>query len=448
MIWLLPLFGVLFVVAASVAILLPWARRTGDLFSSWNLFLLGSINYVGLASVTNSRSLLPNDFNRGEIPLFVLGGILLYGTAALTYFKGNWIRERALRGLVPCFGDTGPIAVRGVIALTFATLACLVGSRLPVVTEIARIILAPMAIAVTALVFCWVISRPANVVGWLILPVVAGAAFFVASLNGIGRRDLLGLILLFPIVVYWQRLRVLPVGRTAVVLAVLGFGGITVLNGFTSIRHVGIREGVTGVELAQQRVAALPGAVIDSVVNRRSLTEGGDALIGGQNAVYCSLLTIKLVVTTEELPVYPLQSVAYTLLHPIPRRYWSDKPRAFGEFLPAFVGKGYVNWGPGVIGHGFYDGGIPVLIFYGFLIGGGTLLFDTRLRADPNNPLRLAMLSSISGQVVAFSRGDIGLFSVLILGALTVEWVVLRVAGTRRVLLERWHAHAAQFGRG
>ena len=41
-------------------------------------------------------------------------------------------------------------------------------------------------------------------------------------------------------------------------------------------------------------------------------------------------------------------------------------PRDTGQWR-----RGYVNWGPGIVGHCFHEGGIPMAVFYGLVFGIG-----------------------------------------------------------------------------
>jgi hypothetical protein len=58
-----------------------------------------------------------------------------------------------------------------------------------------------------------------------------------------------------------------------------------------------------------------------------------------------------------------------------------------------------------------------MLVFYAVLFGIAFRFFDELLLRQPDNPYLLAIFAAASGQIIAFARGDVGLFSLLILGA-------------------------------
>jgi hypothetical protein len=164
----------------------------------------------------------------------------------------------------------------------------------------------------------------------------------------------------------------------------------------------------------------------------------GDSIFGG-DAVEASLATIRLYDGT--LPISPFHTITYVIANPIPRAWWEDKPLALGYTLPIDIGwsraHGDVNLGPGIIGHGYHEGGLFFIAFYAFLYASIMRFFDSLLVRDPGNPYLLGMLGSFSAQVVAFSRGDIGLYTAMMIGAmgscLLITWLIRFFFGTERL---------------
>jgi hypothetical protein len=99
---------------------------------------------------------------------------------------------------------------------------------------------------------------------------------------------------------------------------------------------------------------------------------------------------------------------------------------------------GPVNFGPGIVGHGYHEGGAWILAIYGVMFASAFKFFDSLLLEDPDNPYVIGILGSVSGQVLALSRGDIGLFWVLILAGFMTGMLIRVIArmlfGTERVL--------------
>ncbi|MCP4836756.1 MAG: hypothetical protein GY895_18550, partial [Phycisphaera sp.] len=99
-------------------------------------------------------------------------------------------------------------------------------------------------------------------------------------------------------------------------------------------------------------------------------------------------------------------------------------PESLGEFS-----DGYVNWGPGIIGNAFHDGGLWMAAIYGLVVGGVFRIFDDLLRRQPSNPWLIAMLAAMSPKLVAYSRGDIAVYTVELLGLAILFIVVLKITG-------------------
>src|SRR5688500_4187152 len=84
--WLLVFFGWVFIAAMFAAILVPYLRGKGDLLTTWNLFLLGSANYVGLAAVQTGA--VRRDFEvylDSDYVRFATGAFVFYTVGLLTY---------------------------------------------------------------------------------------------------------------------------------------------------------------------------------------------------------------------------------------------------------------------------------------------------------------------------------------------------------------------------
>jgi len=164
---------------------------------------------------------------------------------------------------------------------------------------------------------------------------------------------------------------------------------------------------------------------------RFEIDTGGDAESAlREDAITVSLLCIEEFHRNGD-PEY-FHTLFYVLGHPIPRQWWPEKPQAVGESLPESLGEfsdGYVNWGPGIIGNAFHDGGVWMAAIYGLLVGGVFRIFDDILRRQPLNPWPIAMLAAMSPKIVAYSRGDIAVYTAELLGLVILFIVILKVAG-------------------
>ncbi len=123
-------------------------------------------------------------------------------------------------------------------------------------------------------------------------------------------------------------------------------------------------------------------------------------------------------------------TLRFVLSNPIPREIWPEKPQALGESLPEGLGEfsdGYVNWGTGIIGNAFHDGGVWMTVIFGLLVGGVFRVFDDILRRQPFNPWPVAMLAAMSPKIVAYSRGDIAIYTVELVGLAVVTIIILKL---------------------
>src|SRR5690242_2006610 len=91
------IFGYLFIAAMLAAVIIPWARRKSDLLTVWNLFLLGSANFVGLDAVATGRGQYNwGDFTTEHYVKFIAGALAFYIFAFGTYY---WVKfPRRLAG--------------------------------------------------------------------------------------------------------------------------------------------------------------------------------------------------------------------------------------------------------------------------------------------------------------------------------------------------------------
>jgi hypothetical protein len=92
------------------------------------------------------------------------------------------------------------------------------------------------------------------------------------------------------------------------------------------------------------------------------------------------------------------------------------------------------TWGPGIVGHGFHEGGLHMLVFYAVLCAAGMRFLDELLARQPGNPYLLGAFAAMSGHIIGWPRGDIATFSVQIIGcflaAIVLNWLGRVVFGT------------------
>jgi hypothetical protein len=128
-----------------------------------------------------------------------------------------------------------------------------------------------------------------------------------------------------------------------------------------------------------------------------------------QYCVHYSLLTMQLV-DEKAVPVEPLNSIAYVATYPIPRGIFPGKPTPLGG--PRLVNETLrmpypTNWGLGIVGNGYQEGGMIVIALYTFLATAACRIFDDALRRQPDNVFLLGMLCASMPHIMAWTRGEV-----------------------------------------
>lgn len=424
------IFGWLMVAVFGLTILVPWLLGWSDLITSWNLFLFGAMNFIGYAAVQTGQQVynycLPT---RDEIVKLMLGTVAFVIPLYLTYYKfglparlaGRTMRHwPATRGLaLPVM--IGLCVVMALLSMFYPNIQ-FIGQIVIIVGPCAGIV----AVAITFLRW-W--ENKTNAAMLVLCLALLGLSALAAIHGTTGRRAFLSVALVLPLCLYWVHLRYKPVIFTAVPLVAGAMAVIVLLAAYTTIRHRYNAEvvnvsGRSAFQTAVESLRMLPAAIVQ--------LKGVSEVIGG-DSMDASLVAINRYTKIE--PPQPFYVVKYVLVNPIPRAFWPNKPDALGQTLPRDTGvwkRGYVNWGPGIPGHGFHEGGYHMCAFYGILCALAMRYFDELLIRQPDNPYILGMLAAASGQIIAFTRGDIGLFAVMILGAVLA---VLMVKIVGRVLV-------------
>lgn len=425
------LFGWICVVVFGLTIAVPYLTRRSDLFTVWNLFLLGSMNFIGYGAIQTAAGVYSYGlFEDADYTRFLIGAVILYVTLYLTYYRFRLpgiIAGKTMRHWPGYQGAALGIMVAVCTVLLFLSVFF---PNIQFIGQILIIVGPSAGVIAVAIVFCrwWQVKSSL----WLIAlgGVLLLLATFAAIHGSSGRRSLLSVLVVLPFVLYWIHLRYRPLVYTILPLGVGVLVGVIIMAGYSTIRgrHKTEAVNVTGrnsVQTAIESLRLLPTAIIQ-------LQGVTDFL--GSDAVDASLVSIDRY--TKVARPEPFFTVHYVVTHPLPRAFWPEKPEALGLTLPRDTGvwerTGFVNWGPGIVGHCFHEGGnmlgglggFAFCVFYGVIFGTAMRYFDELLMRQPDNPYVLGMFAAASGQIIAFSRGDIALFSVLILGAVLAGLMV------------------------
>lgn len=418
------LFGWICVVVFGLTIAVPYLTRRSDLFTVWNLFLLGSMNFIGYAAIQTADGVYAYGlFEDADYGRYLVGAVVLYVTLYVTYYRFRLPGKLAGRTLRSWPGGQGTSLVV-IQCICFAMLFFSVFfPNIQFVGQILIIVGPAAGVIAVALGFARWWQNKASIWMLVLIAFLLVVAMFAAIHGQAGRRSLLSVLIVVPLVLYWIHLRYKPLVYTIVPLAIGVLVAMSVIAAYSSIRsryhsQVVNTEGRTSTSMAIESLKMLPRAIMQ--------LQGITDFLGG-DSVDASLVAIDRYTKVAEPE--PFFTFMYVLEHPIPRAIYPDKREALGLTLPRDTGvwerTGYVNWGPGIVGHGFHEGGrlfggmgpMLFLVLYGVVFGSAMRYFDELLIRQPDNPYILGIFAAASGQIIAFSRGDIALFSVLILGA-------------------------------
>jgi hypothetical protein len=89
--------------------------------------------------------------------------------------------------------------------------------------------------------------------------------------------------------------------------------------------------------------------------------------------------------------------------------------------------QGYdnVNWGLTLVGQGYHDGGLPVIIVYALFAAFGLRYFDEMLIRQSDNPFQLGLLAAASGHVTGWPRGGIDVMTLELIACVMSMWLLL-----------------------
>lgn len=264
--------------------------------------------------------------------------------------------------------------------------------------------------AVFACVFSFILwYKNRTNVAWLALFIgVFAIAALYAMLVSSGRRLLLSVFIGPFLYMYWLQVRYWKPQYSLAVLGVAAAAILVVSIGYSSFRWF---------SKGNQKSERTTATIIEQI---RQLAQREDLFASffadklhyfSQYNVHYSLLAKRLVDTGALEPI-PLNTLRFIASYPIPRRIWANKPETVSIVILRHVGEWRnTTWPVGPPGHGAYEGGIPALILYAFLIATAMRFVDEPLRSQPDNPFLISVLAAASFHILALPRGDFGSMS-------------------------------------
>ena len=398
-------FSVAFIVIMTCLLVIPVLRRKSDVFTSWNMFLVGAILFNGFSGINATRveHYFPT-YRASDYALYYLGTVLFYVTSVLTYFYWKYPRRVAGRRLLHWPKLSGGVLVALVFGLAAIGMFQHFQVQIPFVGQLLlQFSLATPLLAFACAFVAWYRS-PSNPLLMALLCVIGATAVFSSVGLGGSRRYLMSTLAVAPICLYWVWLRYKSTPMILGCILVAVVMGVPVLKGYSAIRHH-IKTGTT-------RSAASRAIGVIKELPRAIMSGGSSEGFMGQDSVECAIMTIHFLNdNSQRLHVTPFHSVIYILVNPIPRVLWPEKPIGFGITLPAAAkleDRGIqINLGVNVVGQCYYDGGFLMHILYGIVFGAFLRFYDELLIRQSGNPLLVGGLVFMAPQIIGFPRGGI-----------------------------------------
>ena len=398
-------FGIGFSLLMVGMIAYPVLRKGKDAITAWNLLLMSALMFTGVGGIElysgelhwrELRWFSPESY---EITWYFIGTFVFYVALFLFHYFTPFTSKLLQNRLRKWPETSGALALFVVVVCAITAVAPPFLRGIPFISEVSlNFSHAALSTAVVFTAVYWLKNRLNPFALFLFLVVFAGMAVQSMVIFH-GRRLLLAVVLAPILATYWVRMRYWKGRRQLAVLA-LGLAGVLLISAaFATFRHF---RGASG-----ERSASTIVSRITSINTERMMRYFDDMpfYVAQYNTRY-SLLMIRLI-KEKQLEVVPAEALLHVLSYPIPRQVWQDKPRDLGTYIvPIALKRHYkTTWGVGIVGQGFHDGGLILLVLYAFLISIIIKVFDEPMQRQPSNPFLIAGLAAAAPHMAAWIRG-------------------------------------------
>ena len=194
-----------FLVVMGLLILVPYLRGRSDLLSGWNFFLLGAMNFVGLAGLQAAYE--PSHFrilaySNRDYQLYMVG-VVVFFTSLVLFYRFVKFPRRAAGYLLRKWPPATATTLFGMLILSIALAA--LSLKPPPIMGVAQIIAQTgnkaIVIAVVLAFAAWSRQKTNLLLFGVLVGVVVLTAVF-AVMQGGGRRTILGIVMALPITFY------------------------------------------------------------------------------------------------------------------------------------------------------------------------------------------------------------------------------------------------------
>lgn len=421
---LLAPFGIAIILLTAGLIVIPYLRGKTDVVTAWNLFLVGGAMFVGVGSLEvvygnwHWPELQWFQPTQKDVNQFLIGYVAFYATLLVTYYFAKWPRAIAAKCFRKPYPDSGG-STFFFLALFLGLMLCtFLFQNVPIANALFTNVGHKAAVFASVISFAFWFRNKLNVASLgLFLGVFCYAVLF-AMVVFVGRRLLLSIVIAPLISVYWLKWRYGSPKLNLIYLGIAAFLALSVAAVYSTFRHAGMSHGQdrSFSAIVQRLQSANLASAMDQVTN--------DTLhYVAQYTSHYSLLTIHLI-NSGEVGVQPLNSLAFLATYPVPRMLFPKKPEPMGMRIVSQVLRlpYQTNWGLGMVGHGYQEGGIPVIMLYAVLIVVLIRMLDDSLVRTPNNVFLLGILSTSAPHFISLMRGDTMTMSAEILESYFFAW--------------------------
>lgn len=409
--------------ALCLLVLKQGLSQSVNLLSARNLYLLGFIVYQ-LANPASALHTGNFTFFQVDSPtqtgkIYLLYAYLFIGVFLLSYHKFTLSRWFARKFPAP----QREISDSSFLGLAIALIVLAIPMRfyahhIPGVgLASTQTSIAMVAVATGISGWVWG-NRRLNLVVIALMILILGASFAIGMSGAFGRRPLIGILLGLAWGAYYRNIHTLKPAKLLLMSSPLLILAIVAVSAFTAIRHN--RE--TSVARVQDTARNMASA---------NITAGILDIFGGQTTGSASLWAIEQWPDRFECkPLYSLQFMAYWY---VPRYLWPDKPRPLSKEIATLARIDYLNRDmitipPGVIGYAVAEGGILVVMIYALFFGQFLRFIDELIRINSLNPFIILPAGCATGQMLGLARGDLAIFTNLIVLGFLTTFVLLFVA--------------------
>lgn len=420
-------FGLAVIAISFALIVIPYLRGKSDAITSWNLMLAGGAIFMGVGclEVKYGNWLWPElqwfQPSRREVEKYMLAATSFYATIFITYYFFKWPRRFASK-----FFRKPPIQTTAstffFVAFFLALMLCAILFRgVPIAGSFFLNVSHKAAVFATVFSFAYWYRNKKNVTILAGFLAIFAYSLLFAMVVFAGRRLLLSVAISPVIAMYWLGWRYRSPKLNLIYLGAAAFLALAVMAFYSTFRHSSL------VSLTQERTfSSILRDMKASNVQKATEQVTKDWMhYLSQYTTHFSLLTIHLV-DNGDAPTEPLNTLKFLATYPVPRLLFPGKPSAFGiRIVTDVLRLPYAtNWGVGIVGHGYQEGGIAVIMLYGLLIVIVIRILDDSLVRQPNNVILISILCASSAHFVSWTRGDTFNMNAEIMESFAFAWAI------------------------